>query len=289
MSHDLTLVSQWTTDDIAVPDDGDDLEAISVENPIQMLADRVSLARAALLQHMESCARIAVTGSSNTVFSVVVSGLISMLLDSNGIYRPHWKFSDTTLGLADVEGSPANLSNSTWYYVYAKSPGTNTAAPTLIISTLGPDASQLARSDSLLYRYIGCFVTSSAGVPLPLRASRGRYLYRRSAITAPGPLNVIATATEVGWTDLSLAALVPPHSRVVIIDANLNATGGSAYLDLRTKGDTGDVSLHILSNTNDVHGSVEMETDSSQRVQYTLALGSGSDSYGQIWVMGFVE
>lgn len=294
MATTVTPVSQFVaTASLAVrPQDGDDAfmdgGAAPLMPVLQNLFDRTEAARDALINHLSWAEELSITGLStntNADFSLVVGAINEVLLYNGSTYVPK-AYAGGTIGLSKVESTPANLDNSTWYYLYAFN---NAGSLDFQISKTAPNASLTAKSSSAQYRYLGCFVTNSSGAPVLFRMKRHRYIYRRSGITAPGILNVLATATEVGWTDLSVAALVPPHSCIVIIDANLNATGGSAYLDLRTKGDTGDVSLHLLSTTNDVHGSVEMETNSSRVIQYTLALGTGSDSYGQVWVMGFTE
>jgi hypothetical protein len=280
------------------PQDGDDAYMDAGAAPLmpvlQHLYDAAGALRIAALGQMSGGDRLSVDpGGTSTVFAVRVSrivGLLSRQTGSTPIYATYTA-AETVLDLTDVDGAPANLSNSVFYYVYLFSNGTSTTQA--YITTVAPEASLTWRTGAEgVDRYVGCFRTNSSGAPLPMRMHRGRYIYRRSAM-ASDPFRVLSSTTPAGYTDISLATLLPPHARTAILDLNVDAGGGIAYLDLRTKGDTSDVSIHVVAGTTaeggSSHGSIEMETDSAQAVQYELALGTAATLQGQVWVTGFVE
>lgn len=259
---------------------------------LQRLADRDETLRLGLLGHMVGGDRMSVDpGGTSTAFTVRVSPIRAALIKdaTDGVWRGV-SLGAQTLGLSATAGPLAALAPDTWYYVTL---AVEAGVPRLYINVFGPDDSLVWETGSPdTFRYIGCFRTDGSGAPLPMRMHRGRYVYRRSA-TASSPFQVLSSTTPVGYTDISLAALVPPHVRVAILDLNVDAGGGVAYLDLRTKGDTSDVSIHVVAGTaaagGSSHGSVEMETDSARAIQYELALGTAATLQGQVWVTGFAE
>ncbi len=295
MPTPVVPVSQAVTTLADRPQDGDDAYMDGGAAPLmpvlQNLFDRTEFAKDVLFGHLSWSGDFSVdAGGTNTVF-VVRIGAINEIVLYNGTSYVARAYGGGTIGLSKVEGAPANLANSTWYYVYAYN---NAGALDFEISTSVPNASRTTKGSSNQRRYIGCFRTDGAGAPLPFRASRGQYVYRRSSFAPPGPLKVLdASVVPVGFTNLSLAALVPPHSRLVTLDADVFGGTGSAFINLRTNGDTADSSLFILGGngaaSGNQHGTVEMETDASQVIQYELALGSGATLIGNIWVMGFLE
>lgn len=233
-------------------------------------------------------------GGTNTVFHVRVGIIQAVTLrDGSNVWRPYFTDAEKDLTLSHVESAPANLANSTRYYAYVYSDGTTT--PAWQLSTSPPTESGAPtlltgykRGQLANYRYLGTFVTDSAGAPIACRASRGRYVYRMSASTTQ--TRVLNTSTVAGSnTDLSLAALVPPHARLVRLYLNIAASGGGpATFSLYAKPDTTSPH-HVLQPPDGTlqTAQVDIETDASQVVQYTLTTSNTTSALA--YVAGFQE
>lgn len=292
----ITTVAQYTSGTADHPENGDDLDADEVRAMFQIALDRAHYARGGLWGQHLAAERFGVSpGGTSTVFAVTVGAISSLCVrDSSGTWRPYTVAAETTLDLGEVEGAPASLSNSTWYYVYAYSDGTTTLK--FLINTTAPDATGLWQSagGDALRRYIGCFRTTSGGAPIAVTAYRGRYSYRVSDLGATG-LRVLTAGGDTSYTDVDLSALVPPHSRLAELSAYLipntavATTIGSATL--RRKGGTVGGVVGIECGTGTQWPSVErsfwLETDTSQDVQYKVA-GANAPTLN-LDVIGFVE
>lgn len=178
------------------------------------------------------------TGGSNAAFTLDIGAIQSLVLvaEAGGTYDAYF-YAGGTITQTKVEGG-GNLANSSWYYVYAKPGGGGICD--FEITTVAPRTNRVFKTGSgTAYqsrRYLGCFKTTSAGAPIPCRAHRGRYTYLEGA---PGAVSTTtATATTAGYVTYSLAALVPPHSRVATLDITPSggSGGGTAW---RAVGDAG--------------------------------------------------
>lgn len=189
----------------------------------------------------------------------------------------------------------ADLAASTWYYAYL---GVDAGAIVLRVDVTGPADGMVWKTGTSLYRYLGCFRTDTSGVPLPLRAHRGRYLYRASAIAggaggAGGILRALDGGADASWTDVILrpsgttaAALIPPHARVARLRVSAwgGASGGS--VQLRTNGDTtAYVSVPVTAGA-DAVAFLEVETDEGQTLEYQV---TGTAQAVVIEVLGWEE
>lgn len=296
MPSTITTTAEYTATAPTFPVDGEDLEAADVEATLQTALNRAHYARGGLWGQHLAAERFGVSpGGTNTVFAVTVGAISSLCVrDATGTWRPYYVAAETTLTLAHVEGAPAALSNSTWYYVYAYSDGTTTLK--FLINTTAPDATGLWQSagGDALRRYLGCFRTTSGGAPIAVTAYRGRYSYRVSDLGATA-LRVLTAGGDTSYTDVDLSALVPPHSRLVEISAYLipntavATTIGSATL--RRKGGTVGGVVGVECGTGTQWPSVErsfwLETDTNQDVQYKVA-GANAPTIN-LDVIGFQE
>lgn len=265
---------------VLVPEDGDDLDAMQVEAALQKLSNRVQHTRGATWGTLAWSGTLAVSGTAAA--PVVVVGAIEScpLRDASNVWRPYFTSGETTLGAAHVEGG-GSLSADTWYYVYAWS---DSAAPSSLkfqISTTPPTDVVLTkvprlwkRGETANFRYLGSFYAGTGGNPRPVRAARGQYVYRASALAFPA---VFADVAAVGWTDTSLAAVLPPHARLATMRVRLENLdlAGPALVEFRTKGDTtASVVVDAGFAGSAVAGQgaintcvVEIETDSAQLIQ----------------------
>ena len=292
MSHDLTLASKYDpADSIAVPDDGDDLDAVVVAVLFQTALNRTDLAKDGLLARVAWSGDLSVdAGGSNTSFAVNVGAIFQLVNASSSIVRVG-SAAATTIGLSKTEGPLANLANSTWYYVYAFMSG---GSVDYAISSTPPLASRRTKSGDSTRAYLGCFRTDSSGAPLPMFAVRGRNVYRRSAVTTTLEALRI-TSASAGPTDLTLApggsgtTLVPPHARIALLALQVGGSTGPNSLSVVTRGDTADNGLFVGSSDGQTMESQgELIADSNQAVSYTWSRG-GSSGAGVVIVCGFLE
>jgi hypothetical protein len=292
MTATITPVAKHTGATITRPVDGERAGMDSGPAPLatllQDLANRAQYARGASWGNMVGGDVFSVdTGGTSTVFTVRVSAFEAMVAqDTNGVFWPRFTTGDTTFSLADVDGSPANLSNSTWYYCYV---GVNTDGTfRKQISTTGPGASRIWKSGAAdVWRYVGCFRTNGSGAPLPVRANRGRYVYQYSAITATGPHRVLTTGHDTSLTTVSCAAAVPPHARVARLRCQVGRSGTSGNAQLVTSGDTTNYfGVYVGSGGGTVESDVEMILDADRELDYLVDNASTACTLN---VLGFDE
>lgn len=277
---DLTLTAIHNSDPLSVPQDGDDLDALVVQDVFQTLGNRAEMGLAGLLAQLAWTGTLAVSGTAAA--PVVVVGAIEscVLQDANNAWRAYATTGESTLGAANVEGG-GSLTADTWYYVYGWS---DSAAPTSLkfqISTtppttaLAPTVPRLwKRGEDANYRYLGAFYAGTSGNPRPVRAARGVYVYRASALAFPA---VSTDVAAVGWTDTSLASVLPPHARLASLRCEVESldVADNAALELRTKGDTtSSIALRagFAGSATITEGDIntvviEIETDSAQAIQ----------------------
>lgn len=299
MSTSIATTAQYTSASATVPEDGDDLDAAVVEAAFQVALDRAHYARGGLWGQHLAAERFGVSpGGTSTVFAVTIGAISSLCVrDSSGTWRPYTVSSETTLDLGDVEGTPAALSNSTWYYVYAYSDGTTTLK--FLINTTAPDATGLWQSagGDALRRYLGCFRTTSGGAPIAVTAYRGRYSYRVSDLGATA-LRALSAGGATSYADVDLSTLVPPHSRLaelgLYLAPNTAATTAIGGATLRRKGGTvgGVIGANCGTGTQwpAVERVVWLETDTNQDIQYQVSTSTGSDYPAlTVDVLGFQE
>lgn len=273
MSTNLTEVAQFTAN-VPVPDDGEDADAASVIQFAQVLADRTKYLRAAIPNGVWLGSRQLYAPGDGTVNVGPVQGvLIGGKLCS--------KATATALTLG-------TLANNSWYAVYATDDGSG-GITFVIDNTNGPDSTKTWKysggASVTTHRFVGYFRTDSSGAPLAFRATDGRYVYRRSAITTSSdPLRLLTGGTATSWTDISLATLVSPASRVAHVQMQLLAAGGVGRL--RTKDDT--TSYWEVSSIDATYNTVTnfcIETNASGAIQYQVA----SSGVMTLYVQGFEE
>lgn len=288
MTTAYTPTAQIATSNPATHADGDDGNATNFNRPLEPLLDARAFVRSLAPGMLLWRGLFAVdTGGSNSSFTVRFSPIEAVVLpDGSGtLYVFEGTAAETTIGASKVEGS-VNLSNSTWYYVYAFR---NAGSLDYLISTTAPDVYLTFRNGAQTHRYIGCFVTDSSGAPIPMRAHKGRYLYRRSAL-ANNQTRALNTSTVAGSaTNLSLAGQVPPHSRLAMVQTQITNSGGASLMLLYTDGDTSDAVLRH-DNQDGITSTrwSEIETSSAQVLDYTLTISAGTAT-ATLHVAGFSE
>ena len=275
------------------PQDGDDAYMDAGAAPLmpvlQHLYDAAGALRIAVLGQMSGGDRMSVdAGGTSTVFAVRVSrvvGLLSRQTGSTPIYATYTA-AETVLDLTDVDSAPANLSNDTWYYVYAFCDGTATTA--FYISTTAPEASLTWRTGAEgVDRYVGCFRTSSAGAPLPFMARRGRYEYDLGAMatSGAGSSRVLTAGAATSHTAVDCSGVVPPHVQNARLLVGLApALAGDTFSTRRTGTSTASKTFYAAS-TLDFVFETETLLSTDQEFDYRVTSGAAVN----VNVMGFSE
>ena len=294
------------TDSQTVLVDGDAGSADNLNAAPKKALDRCAMLRAATdgLLVWGHKARVATGGAASGNTAVYVSPIEAVGLYDGTLWKAFALASETQLTTSGHFGG-GTLAGDTWYYVYAYVSG---GALTLQISTDAPDAGLIWKSTGAnTHRYLFCFHTDSSGVALPFRMSRGRYLYRFSAITST-ELRALNTSSEVSLTDVILARgntagreLLPAHSRVAHVRIGLVASGNNiddqVTVMLVTKGDSTANSIrhdfYVASSSHASERDGWIETNDSRTIQYALTL-SNADAGDptatlSLYVLGFEE
>lgn len=290
MSTTLTETAKHTPDSVAVPASGDARTAASVNGAFQELANRSLLALGGVSGIMRGADEFAVEplGTASS-FTITVGGIQSLVLprEDGSRYEGFFYVSGSpSITQANVAGG--TLANSTRYYVYAFN---NAGTLAFEIVTTAPRASRVHQSGSgagpVARRYLGTFVTDSSGAPIPCRAVRGVYTFRRSALAA-NALRVV-NGSSTSWATADLSSLVPPHARLVRVELVAGSTGTLGSASLRTKGDTagGIYVVNVLGVTGDTDRAViDIETDSARALEYQVSHASVGC---EVHVCGFSE
>lgn len=282
----------------ALPDRPQDGEVIYMDAGVapqwplwSRLYDRTAHHEAALAAHLAWNGDFAVdAGGSNSSFVVRIGGITAVNAYGSGASKV-LAYAGGTIGAAQIEGG-GNLGASEWRYVYVRQ---SAGAIAFEISLTPPDGPRAIKSGDATRRYLGCFPTTSAGAPIPLRASRGKYVYRVSGCGADD-LKVLGTPgnNQTSNTAVSLAGLVPPHSRLATLRASVTNTAAAInYAYVRTDGDSGadEISLALTNvNASTANAIFDIETDADQDIAYrvTNTAAAGAPAL-TLWVAGFYE
>lgn len=246
-------------------------------------------------------------GGAHDDFAVVVGAIAHLVVaDGTGELRAISR-AEATLGIGDVEGTPGTLGAAAApWYVYARRTG---GALSFEISDTPPDPTLTWKSDGgdvdATRRYLRTFHTDGTGAPIPMLASRGRCLYRRSAVAsvtnlfASGGLTAVAGATVVGHTELNLSARLPPHARVGLVSVltvfTASTADGVGSTNLYSADDTASVALEVQARA---EGSAITAATSAltaalpltdtQRAGYSVTEANGTTA-GTIYLAGWEE
>jgi len=198
-------------------------------------------------------------GGALNSFSITMGAIqFISLVDDGGTSYKSFFYAGGSLTQAKVEGGGGTLGAvAQAWHIYAYNNG---GALDFEISTTAPRASG-AYKNAAGYagqsrRYLGTFVTDATGAPIPMSMSRGRCLFRRSAIAsvtglfaANGLRALDVSAAQPVPTDLGLSARVPSTARAVILDIEVlgDPIPFPATLDLFTNADTASAAVTAYS------------------------------------------
>lgn len=288
MSSTITPVSEYDSSaTLTAPANGDDLDADVVAAVLQIIADRAEVAKDSVLGTLLCAESFEVAaGGTRTSFTLTLGNIRAAVLEcEDGVIR---SMAATAISITEtsVEGGGGDLTAAAqWWYVYLYS-----AAGTLAyeISTTAPTADLTWKTGSVKKkRYVGCFRTTAAGVPIAVRAHRGRYLYRVSDMAA-NTTRVLATGTAGSFTDVDCSAFVPPHARFAEINALLVPNAGTAGSQMRMDGaaSAGVIALSCDASVG-ADKTFTIELSAARVMEYRISSGAPTGLY--LDVMGFTE
>lgn len=304
MTTSYTPTSEFTDSQTLVAD-GDAADATNLNLGAKKALDRCAHLRDATdgLLVWAHKARVATGGTNNGNFAVYVSPIEAVSLLDGTTRKAFSLASETQLTSSSHFGS-GTLANDTTYYVYAYVTG---GALSFDVSTTAPDAPLTWKTGAVgTHRYLFCFHTSSAGVPLAMQMSRGRYLYRFSALTTE--IRALNTTSATGATDVILARggvsgreLLPAHARIARLLSEVTSSGNHVddlvQVSYGMNGDlgTGAAFIHRVYGPTNVtnHAVFDCECDSARTIDYSITL-SNSDAGNpstttNLYVLGFEE
>lgn len=232
---------------------------------LEELVKRAELAKDGVWNHINWSRELSMAaGGSNSSFTLTIGAIASLIL-YNGTRYKSFSYAGGTIGASKV--SPAgNLANSTVYYVYAYD---NAGTLDFQIATDVPNANLSTKNASSQYRYLGWFVTDSAGAPLPFFARHGSYRFLFGAITDSSVHRALSAGNATSFTAVTVSC-VPPHIRLVRMHAEFlaGAAGRAAYL--RATGTSTFHKLYTAQSTNALNFDTSVELNSSRQFDYKV-------------------
>jgi hypothetical protein len=134
------------------------------------------------------------------------------------------------------------------------------------------------------YVYLGAFVTDGAAAIQP-------FFGRNGQITYGFPVHIVTTSpAPASYTDASLLAGIPPHAQRARVGVRAISDGRAAdTIYLLPKGVTATIDTYFnIGATLSGIFFYEMQTNTSQTIQYKMGVGTGSSEY-YIYVYGYSE
>ena len=258
---------------------------------LQSFADRCEFAKdgVAFSRPAWSESLYVASGGTNASFVVGIGAIshVQTYRSATTTYKT-FAYAGGTIGASKIQGG-GNLANSTWYYVYCYD---NAGSLDFEISTTAPNNSLCTKGADSTRIYLGCFRTLSTGAPIPVRMKRGRYLYNYSG-SAVADTRALNAGSATSNTAIDLAALVPPHTQVATIRAEVVSTSGASinYAYIRTEGESGADEVSIpVPGTSAMSASLVLDvvTDADQDIAYRVS-NTGSAPTLTVFVHGFYE
>jgi hypothetical protein len=157
-----------------------------------------------------------------------------------------------------------------WNYVYAYDNAGACAYQIVTGAGTTPHASLAHKGTSETHAYVGCLYATGASAARQFRMVNGVYVYRTSAMS---PLLPVSAGTANPWEDVNLATYMPPHTRLARLCARLTWSSSVGSVEVRTKGDTTGT-LDVVIGAGVMYRDLEMETDSSQKLEYQVTNAS---------------
>lgn len=232
-------------------------------------------------------------GGTNTVFSVVIGPIQAFTgVDNAGgnARRTRTTLAAVTLTLADVEGTPSNLSNSSVYYLYARDTGADLVRQISTTQPVGVSGGLcLFKSGDSRWVLLGAFVTDSSGAPIPYRARGGEVMIRKGVSGALAAMGVLTNGNATSNTSVSVAGFVPPYVRRVTLMVKVDNTTPAAGYAILGDGDDNTVAVGgVTVRTPDGSAlysvlDVTLE-DSAQNFTYSV---NHANTRATVWVLGW--
>lgn len=191
----------------------------------QRIADRLLFARDALIGALDWNGELSCAGGTASSFEIAVGAINAVVVKSDTDTYYTRSSAGAVVTESAIEGG-GDLAVDQWYYLYLYRSGGGSLAYEL--SLTAPGVSRRFKSGDATRRYLGCLRTNAAGTPMPFVALRGRYVYRRSAVsnvnTGSGLRLLQRTTAQSSTIAVDISARIPPHARVAILRAEAVVT-----------------------------------------------------------------
>ena len=235
----------------------------------------------------------AVSGSAANNFTVTLGAISCALVYDSTNYVP-LAYAGGTIDQTAIEGGGGTLGAAVdWWHVYVYSSGGSAAFE---ISQTAPSDNLVFKSGDNTRRYLGRFRTNASGVPLAVRARRGRYVYREHQQILSGGTDGTATNVYVRPVGTTEESLVP--AGVLLAQIEFSVTGPS------TAGQTGTGVLYgggdsseeaFTMTVQELDGTavtdravIDLELNASYQITYQVTASGGSAS-ASAWCRGWYE
>ena len=256
--------------------------------------DRLLALRDGVLGRLEWSGDFAVSGSAANNFTVTLGAIsCAWVIDGSSNYVP-LAYAGGTIDQTAVQGGGGTLGAAVdWWHVYIYSNGGSAAFE---ISQTAPSDNLVFKSGDNTRRYLGRFRTNASGVPLAVRARRGRYVYREHQQILSGGTDGTATNVYVRPVGTTEESLVP--AGVLLAQIEFSVTGPS------TAGQTGTGVLYgggdsseeaFTMTVQELDGTavtdravIDLELNASYQITYQVTASGGSAS-ASAWCRGWYE
>lgn len=257
------------------------------------LLDSVQALRDGVLGRLEWSGDFAVAGSAANNFTVTIGSISCAWVYDGTDYVP-LAYGGGTINQSSVSGGGGTLTAAVdWWHVYIYS---NTGTAAFEISTTAPSDNMVFKSGDNTRRYLGRFRTNTSGVPLAVRARRGKYVYREHQQILSGGTDGSPTTVYVRPVSTTEESLVPVG--VLLAQIEFAVTGPSTAGETGTGsvfggGDSAEESIAITAPELDGTATVQrvivdVELDSSYRITYQVTASGGTAS-ASAWCRGWYE
>lgn len=255
---------------ITIPVDGDNANANSVNVSSKALVDSQVLLYQVYGQLQQSTCPIRIYDNGDGK-NITVQPIPNVLVTENGTWKTVLTTMATTIGVANIEGAPADYSADTWYYIYAFS---DMGTCKFQISTVGSDKYNLYKNGLFSHKYLCAFKTDGAKNIIRFHKYANFYQYLTPQSIGSG----IATT----YTPLNSDLFIPPNpaaghiSRIGKFAVDVDAAIGNGSI-IQLASDTGIVGYFLTySSGQRTTFFVECPVDSNARLLYRVQAPSGS-------------
>lgn len=233
-------------------------------------------------------------GGTDTVFTVSCGPIQAYTaIDNAGAptRRTRTTLASADLHLADVEGTPAALTPSSVYYIFARDTGADIVRQISTTQPVGVSGGlYLFKSGDARWILLGAFVTDTAGAPIPYRARNGRVQLRKGSSGVQTDMHCLTNGNSTSTANVSVAGLVPAYVRTVTLMVKVdNTTPATGYVIIGDGEDdtVTDGGAPVETPSGVINFAyMDVTLDESQRFTYHV---NHANTRANVWVLGWSE